>query len=55
LGTPIEKLMMSLPCAFNCLAFSAMTMIALGLARPTRWASWGMGFLGDKGQQTGEF
>jgi hypothetical protein len=36
LGTPIEKLMMSRPCALSALAFSATTMIALGFARPTR-------------------
>jgi len=35
---------MSRPAALSCFAFSAITMIALGLARPTRWASWGMEF-----------
>src|SRR3546814_3496755 len=39
---PIEKLMMSRPSALSCLAFSATTMIALGLARPMRLASWGI-------------
>src|SRR3546814_14651262 len=39
---PIEKLMMSRPSALSCLAFSATTMIALGLPRPMRLASWGI-------------
>src|SRR3546814_19320155 len=39
---PIEKLMMSRPSALSCLAFSATTMIALGLARPMRSASLGL-------------
>src|SRR5690606_28815790 len=34
--------MMSRPSALSCLAFSATTMIALGLARPMRLASWGI-------------
>src|SRR3546814_7527668 len=33
---------MSRPSALSCLAFSATTMIALGLARPMRLASWGI-------------
>ena len=41
-GTPIEKLMMSRPSALSRLAFSATTMIALGLARPMRRASSGI-------------
>jgi hypothetical protein len=48
LGTPIEKLMMSRPEAFNCLAFSAICMIALGLARLIRVASFGMEILAEK-------
>jgi hypothetical protein len=40
----MEKLMMSRPSAFSFLAFSATTMMALGLARPTRLASCGIGF-----------
>src|SRR3546814_11438765 len=34
--------MLSRPSALSCLAFSATTMIALGLARPMRLASWGI-------------
>src|SRR6185312_11573450 len=50
-GTPIEKLMMSRPAALSCFALAAMTMIALGLARPTRWASWGMTSSGSWGTE----
>src|SRR3546814_18452497 len=38
----MEKLMMSRPSDFRRLAFSAISMIALGLARPMRLANWGM-------------
>src|SRR5690606_39575012 len=38
----MEKLMMSRPSDFRRLAFSAISMIALGLARPMRLAKWGM-------------
>src|SRR3569623_1370841 len=47
----MEKLTMSRPAAFNCLAFSATSMIALGLARPMRWASVGMDFLTGDGRR----
>src|SRR5688500_5605076 len=46
-GTPIEKLMMSRPAALSALAFSATAMMALGLARPMRLASWSIAYLGS--------
>jgi hypothetical protein len=43
LGTPIEKLMMSRPSRLEALGLLGDAMMALGLARPTRLASCGIG------------
>src|SRR5688572_12695084 len=43
----MEKLTMSRPSDLSFFAFSATAMMALGRARPMRFASWGIAFLAD--------
>ena len=47
--------MMSRPAALRALAFSATAMMALGLARPMRLASWGIGTSAELGWDGGHF
>src|SRR5690606_41745360 len=50
----MEKLTMSRPSALSFLAFSATAMMALGLARPTRLASWGITVLASVNDRWGK-